>query len=164
VNRYFLSIAATLIVSMLAVPTASAQDAESGMVGSWTQSIEDSDFGPTPAPDSVFMNIERADEQLVMQRHLHLSQLDGPRAVTFDMPTDGGTYDATTTDGTQAVSVSWDGSELVLVSEVEANVGSIEVIDRYRVDNDGQTLIQERMLDIPGMGVMEMTQFYTRND
>ena len=163
-NRYFLSIAATLIVSILAVPTASAQDAESALIGSWTLSVDDSDFGPTPAPDSVFMNIERADEQLVMQRHLHVSQMGGPRTFTFDMPTDGGTYDATTADGTQAVAVSWDGSELVLVTEVEASVGLVEVVDRYRVDNDGQTLVQERMLDIPGMGVMETMLIYTRTD
>jgi len=60
--------------------------------------------------------------------------------------------------------VSWDGDELVLVSEVEANIGQIEVIDRYRVDNDGQTLIQERMMDIPTMGVMESTMVYVRSD
>jgi len=164
VNKYFLSAVATLMIGLIAVPTANAQDGESELIGSWTISIDESDFGPTPAPDSVLMEIQRADDQLVMQRELHFAQMGGARLVTFDMPTDGGTYDATTDDGTQAVTVSWDGDELVLVSEVEANIGQIEVIDRYRVDNDGQTLIQERMMDIPTMGVMESTMVYVRSD
>ena len=163
-NKYFLSAIATLMIGLAAVPPANAQDDESELIGSWTMSIEDSDFGPTPPPDSVLMGIQRADDQLLMQRELHFSQMGGARLIAFDMPTDGGTYDATTDDGTQAVTVSWDGDELVLVSEVEANIGLIEVIDRYRVDSDGQTLIQERMMDIPSMGVMESTMVFMRSN
>ncbi len=163
-NKYFLSAVATLMIGLVAVPAAIAQDEESELIGRWSLSVEDSDFGPTPAPDSVLMEIERADDQLVMQRELHFAQMGGARLITFDMPTDGGTYDATTDDGAQAVTVSWDGDELVLVSEVEANIGLIEVIDRYRVDDDGQKLIQERMMDIPTMGVMESTLVYVRSD
>jgi len=164
VNKYFLSAVATLMIGLTAVPTANAQDGESALIGSWTISIDESDFGPTPPPDSVLMDIQRADDQLVMQRELHFSQMGAARLITFDMPTDGGTYDATTDEGTQAVTVSWDGDELVLVSEVEANIGLIEVIDRYRVENDGQTLIQDRMMDIPTMGVMESTMVYLRTN
>jgi len=94
VNKYFLSAVATLMIGLIAVPTANAQDGESELIGSWTISIDESDFGPTPAPDSVLMEIQRADDQLVMQRELHFAQMGGARLVTFDMPTDGGTYDA----------------------------------------------------------------------
>ena len=163
-NKYFLSLVATLMIGLTAVPTANAQDEESGLVGTWTLSVEDSDFGPTAAPDSVFMNIERADDRLVMRRDLHFSQMGGLRFVTFDMPIDGGTYEARTVDGSQNATVSWDGAELVLVSEVEANVGPIEVIDRYRVEGDGRTLTLDRLMDIPSMGVMESTMVFLRED
>ena len=163
-KTYALSVAAALIIGYSLAPTANAQDANAGLVGAWTLSAEDSDFGPTAAPDSVFMNIERADDQLVMRRELHFSQLGEPRTITFDMPTDGGTYEATTVDGSQNVTVSWDGAELVLVSEVEANVGPIEVIDRYSAEGDGRTLTLERLMDIPNMGMMESTMVFLREN
>lgn len=159
-----LSAAAMLAFGLSLASTAYAQDSESGLLGSWTLSVEDSDFGPEPAPDSLLMKIERADDQLVMRRELHYSQLGGAKTITFDMPTDGGTYDAMTDDGEQPFSVSWDGAELVLISEIEVNIGLIEVIDRYRVDDDGQTLVQERMMDIPTMGVMESTMVFLRRE
>ena len=163
-KTYALSVAAALIIGYSLAPAAYAQDTGAGLVGNWTLSVEDSDFGPTAVPDSVLMNIERADDQLVMRRELHFSQLGGSRLISFDMPIDGGTYDATTDDGAQPVTVSWDGAELVLVSEIEANVGPIEVIDRYRVEGDGRTLTLDRLMDIPNMGVMESTMVFLRSD
>lgn len=163
-KRYALAVASLVIISFGSVPSASAQDTDSGLVGTWTLSIVDSDFGVAGAPDSVFMNIERADEQLVMSRELHFSQVGEPRSVTFDMPIDGGTHDAMTNDGVQEVRVSWDGDVLVTVTEVEANVGLVEVIDRLKADDDGRTLIQERLMDIPGMGVMESTLVFLRDE
>ena len=163
-KKYVLSVAAVLMIGSSIAPAVHAQDTDAGLVGSWTLSVEDSDFGPTPAPDSVFMTIERADDRLVMRRDLHFSQLGGFRYVTFDMPTDGGTYEATTVDGPQNVTVSWDGAELVLVTEVESSIGMVEVIDRYRADGDGRTLILERLMDIPTMGVRESTMVFLRWD
>ncbi len=163
-KKYVLSVAAVLMIGFSITPAVNAQDTDAGLVGSWTLSVEDSDFGLTPAPDSVFMTIERADVDLVMRRDLHFSQLGGLRYVTFDMPTDGGTYEATTVDGPQNVTVSWDGAELVLVTEVEASVGTVEVIDRYRADGDGRTLILVRLMDIPTMGVRESTMVFLRGD
>ena len=163
-KKYVLSVAAVLMIGSSIAPAVNAQDKDAGLVGSWTLSVEDSDFGPTPAPDSVFMTIERADDRLVMRRDLHFSQLGGLRYVTFDMPTDGGTYEATTVDGPQNVTVSWDGAELVMVTEVEASVGTVEVIDHLSVDDDGRTLILDRLLDVPGMGVMESTLVFLRED
>jgi len=163
-KKYVLSVAAVLMIGSSIAPAVHAQDTDAGLVGSWTLSVEDSDFGPTPAPDSVFMTIERADDRLVMRRDLHFSRMGGFRFVTFDMPTDGGTYEATTVDGPQDVTVSWDGAELVMVTEVEANIGTVEVIDRLTTNDDGRTLILDRLLDVPGMGVMESTLVFLRGD
>lgn len=163
-QKLALSVMAGMMLSLIATPMVNAQDSESGLLGSWTLSVEDSDFGPEPAPDSLLMKIERADDQLVMRRELYYSQLGGAKTITFDMPTDGGTYDAMTDDGEQPFSVSWDGAELVLISEIEVNIGLIEVIDRYSADSDGQRLIMERLMDIPSMGVMESTMVFLRDD
>ena len=163
-KRYALTVASLLIISFGSVPNASAQDTDSGLVGTWTLSIVDSDFGGAGVPDSVFMSIERADEQLVMRRDLHFSQVGEPRTVTFDMPIDGGTHDAMTNDGAQEVRVSWDGDVLVTVTEVEANVGMVEVTDRLKADDDGRTLTQERLMDVPSMGVMESTLVFLRDE
>ncbi|MEE8488452.1 MAG: hypothetical protein V3S56_09795 [Gemmatimonadota bacterium] len=165
-HKLALSVMAGMMLSLIATPMVNAQDSESGLLGSWTLSVEDSDFAPDPAPDSLLMKIERADDQLVMRRELHYSQLGGVRTIMFDMPTDGGTYDATTNydDGVLPMTVSWDGADLVLISEIEVNIGLIEVIDRYSASSDGQELIMERLMDIPNMGIMESTMVFLRDD
>lgn len=164
---YRLAIATVLLAGLAAPRATHAQDeppADSELVGTWDLSVADSEFGRTAAPDSAVMTIERADDRLVMRRDLHFQRLGGVRFVTFDMPTDGGTYEAETSDGTQNVRVSWEGSELVMVTEAQANVGPVEVIDRLTTADDGQQLVIDRLVDVPGMGTMESTLVFVRQE
>ena len=165
-TTYRLALAAVLMVG-LAVPRAvqaqAEQPADSELVGIWELSLGDSEFGQTAAPDSAVMTIERADDQLLMRRDLYFERLGGARSITFDMPTDGGTYEAETEDGSQDVRVSWDGPELVMVSEAESNVGPVEVIDRVSTRDDGRLAI-DRLVDVPGMGAMESTLWFDRRE
>jgi hypothetical protein len=160
VNRYTILAAATMALALTVTP-AVAQDSHD-LTGTWVLSAEASDFGRSPAPDSATMVIERADDRLVMRRDLYSEHAGGHRYYTYDMPTDGGFYPAVTTDGEQEMQVSWDHGVLVVVTEAQSNVGPIGVTDRFRLDDDGQQLVIDRSLDVPGMGPMEMTIVYVK--
>ena len=158
-NRYAIPAGALLALALTVTPAAAQTSHD--LTGTWVLSTEASDFGRSPAPDSATMVIERADDRLVMRRDLYSERAGGHRYYTFDMPTDGGFYPAITTDGEQEMQVSWDDGILVVVTEAQSNVGPIGVTDRFRVDDDGQLVI-DRSLDVPGMGPMEMTIVYVK--
>jgi hypothetical protein len=160
VNRYAIPAGALLALAVLAAPV-NAQDAPD-YTGTWALSAQASDFGRSPTPDSATMMIERADDRLVMRRDLYSEQAGGHRYYTFDMPTDGGFYPAETVDGEQEMQVLWDDGALVVKTEAQANVGPVEITDRFRLDDDGQQLVIDRVVDVPGMGAMEMTIVYDR--
>lgn len=152
-----------LFLASWTVSAVQAQEPGERLVGTWDLSVADSDFGRTTAADSIHMKIERADDRLVMRRDLHFARLGGARFVTFDMPTDGETYEAETADGAQNVRVSWDGPDLVLVTEAQSNVGPVEVVDRMSSEN-GRRLVIDRLVDVPGMGLMEATIVFVRRE
>lgn len=155
---------ALVLAGSLAVPApVMAQDA-GAMLGSWELLIAESDFGPTSAPDSVLMTIERADDRLIMDRQLFSDLANGRNHVQFDMPIDGSSHPATTSTGTQDFSASWHGSELVMATEVGSNVGQIELIDHLSVEADGQTLVMERQIEVPNTGPIEATLVFVRRD
>lgn len=160
-NRYVILTAASIAAFALSASTAVAQDGP-GLVGTWALSVESSDFGRSPTPDSATMVIERADDRLVMRRDLYSEQQGGHRYYTFDMPTDGGFYPAMTANGEQEMQVSWDDGDLVVATEAQANVGPVAISDRFEVEDGGQQLVIARSIDVPGMGVMEMTIVYDR--
>ncbi|MFQ5530314.1 MAG: hypothetical protein ACE5FP_08195 [Gemmatimonadota bacterium] len=157
--------AAAFLLAAIATPTPAHAQAESDQfVGTFDLSIADSDFGMTAAPDSAVMSIERADDRLVMRRDLHFSQLGEPGFVAFDMPTDGGTYEATTHEGVQEFQLSWDGDVLVMTTQAESNIGPIAVVDRMSADHDGDRIFVGRTVDVPGVGPSESTLVYLRRE
>lgn len=158
-NKYAIPAGAMLALALVASPVAAQDSAD--LTGTWVLSTEASDFGRSPVPDSATIVIERADDRLVMRRDLYREMHGGHRYYTFDMPTDGGFYPAMTADGEQEMQVMWDEGALVVKTEAQANVGPVEVTDRLRVDDGGQLVI-DRVVDVPGMGAMEMTIVYDR--
>ncbi len=162
-SRYALPVAAVLMLGLAMAPAVHSQEALPGLVGTWALSVAESDFGSTAVPDSVIMVIERADDRLVMRRHYFSQFFSEMQYFMADMPTDGGTYDATTQDGAQAVTVSWDGAELVMVTpDVESNVGPIEVTERMSADDDGRMLVINHLMDVPGIGPMKSMHVFLR--
>ena len=158
-NKYAIPAGAMLALALVASPVAAQDSAD--LTGTWVLSTEASDFGRSPVPDSATIVIERADDRLVMRRDLYSEMHGGHRYYTFDMPIDGGFYPAMTADGEQEMQVMWDEGALVVKTEAQANVGPVDVTDRFRVD-DGRQLVIDRVVDVPGMGAMEMTIVYAR--
>jgi hypothetical protein len=137
-----------------------AQDSDRpDLTGTWTLDVDVSSFGPSPAPDSALVVVERADDHLVMTR---TSYVRGKNTVRFDMPADGEVHQATTDDGSTDASAQWDGSTFSLWLVAEANVGDVDVTELWGMDTESTRLTIDRTIDVPGYGVFEQTLLYSR--
>lgn len=130
--------------------------------GSWALSVSDSEFGMTSAPDSLLMDIERADERLVMKRRLFISSMGGETVFDFDMPIDGRSHRAMSEEPVDVIP-EWDGSALKLIATAESNMGPLEVVDLFRREDD-DTLVIERSVELPGGAPATATMVYHRRD
>jgi len=132
------------------------------LIGTWMLDASESDFGRSPAPDSAMTIFTRADDRLVMTRKVWTSMGGGHRTVEFDQATDGEAGTGIASRGDDIPSRAWwEGDVLVLEVVVNSNMGEIVVTDRMSLADD-DTLVFERLLDVPSMGEMEQTLVYRR--
>ncbi len=132
------------------------------LIGTWMLDASESDFGRSPAPDSAMTIFTRADDRLVMTRKVWTSMGGGHRTVEFDQATDGEAGTGIASRGNDIPSRAWwEEDVLVLEVEVNSNMGEIIVTDRMSLTDD-DTLVFERLLDVPSMGEMEQTLVYLR--
>ena len=156
--------ASTTALAALAAPAALAfvPAAPADIIGTWMLDASESEFGRSPAPDSAMTVFTRADDRLVMTRKVWTSMGGGHRTVEFDQPTDGAPDSGSSSRGADIPSRAWwEGDVLVLEVEVESNMGEIIVTDRMSLIDD-DTLLLERVMDVPSMGEMEQTIVYKR--
>jgi hypothetical protein len=138
----------------------SAQDSvRPDFIGTWVLDVDASSFGPSPAPDSARIVVERADDRVVMTR---ISYVRGENTVRFDMPADGEVHQATTDDGSTDARAEWDGSVFTLWLVAEANVGEVDVSELWGIDSESSRLTIDRTIDVPGYGQLEQTLVYVR--
>jgi hypothetical protein len=158
-----LVLASTTALAALAAPAALAfVPADPAFLGTWMLDASESEFGMSPAPDSAMTVFTRADDRLVMTRKVWTSMGGGHRTVEFDQAIDGEAGIGISSRGDDIPSRAWwEGDVLVLEVEVESNMGAIIVTDRmFLMDDD--TLVLERVMDVPSMGEMEQTIVYRR--
>ncbi len=153
-------------LAALAAPAApafvSASNVPTDLIGTWMLDGSESDFGRSPAPDSAMTIFTRADDRLVMTRKVWTSMGGGHRTVEFDQATDGEAGTGIASRGDDIPSRAWwEEDVLVLEVEVNSNMGEIIVTDRMSLTDD-DTLVFERLLDVPSMGEMEQTLVYRR--
>ena len=152
-------------LTILAAAPLDAQEAERpNLKGSWALSMDDSDFGMSPPPDSALIVIERADEHVVMTRTSHHPAAGGANANVLDMPANGETHQATTGDTATDASVEWKGATLNLWIVAQANVGDVDVYETWTVSEDGAQLTVDRLIEVPGMGEFEQTLVFDRRE
>lgn len=159
---------AVLAAGALTILTAAPLDAQEAerpdLQGTWVLSMDDSDFGMSPPPDSALLEIERADEHVVMTRISHHPAAGGVNATVLDMPADGETHQATTPEGATDASVEWNGATLSLWIVAQANVGDVDVYETWSVSEDGTQLTVDRLIEVPGMGEFEQTLVFDKRE
>jgi hypothetical protein len=160
--------AAVLTAGVLTILTTSplqAQDASRpDFTGTWVLSIDDSDFGMSPPPDSALIEIERADDHVVIARTSHHPAAGGENTTTLDMPADGETHEATTGDESTDASVEWDGEVLQLWIVAQSSVGAVDVFETWGIDENGARLTIDRLIEVPDMGEFEQTLVFTKRE
>ena len=82
--RQLAILAAGALAILTAAPLEAQESERPDLKGTWVLSIDDSDFGMSPAPDSAVMTIERADDHVVLTRTSYHPSVGGPSATVFD--------------------------------------------------------------------------------
>ena len=155
-----LALSACVLCVIANTDAVAAQDADRpDFVGTWVLDVGASSFGPSPAPDSALIVVERADDQVVMTR---ISHVRGENTVRFDMPADGEVHQATTDQGSTDARAEWDGSVLTVWLLAQASVGDVDVTELWGTDSESDRLTIDRTIDVPGFGVFEQTLLYSR--
>lgn len=156
--------AAGFLFGLIAIPLQAQDASRPDFTGVWVLSIEDSEFGMSPPPDSALIEVERADDQVIMVRTSHHPAAGGMNATLFDMPADGETYQAIVGDESTDASVEWDGEVLQLWIVAQSSVGDVDVSERWSIDADGTQLTVDRLIEVPDMGEFEQTLVFNNRE
>lgn len=138
-----------LLATFLAVPASllSAQGVPN-LSGTWVLQIAESDFGPLPAPERRTDIIDHQEPSLVVRRMTVAQGQEASLELKYAVNGEPHQNDA---GGAVVVSrLRWEGRVLVMVSTVSGAQGEVTLTDRYILSDDGQTLVQERGLQVQG--------------
>ena len=139
----------SLSVALAALPTAAlaAQDTPD-LSGRWVMQIDKSKFGSVPGPKARTDVIQHNGPSLTIARTQTTET--GEMTSTMVYAVDGKPHKNKVGDNDVTSVLSWDGASLVIESTVATPEGEIKVTDRYSLLKDRKTLIQERVLSVPG--------------
>lgn len=140
------SLLALTALALTAVPLAA--QAHPDLSGTWVLSIEKSQFGAAPAPQSRTDVIDHKDPALTIAR----TQVTPAGEVTSNLvfAVDGQPHRNKLGQGEMTSVLTWEGEELVMSSTLPTPQGEVTIVDRYRVSEDGKTLTQHRRLSVAG--------------
>jgi len=116
--------------------------------GEWTLIPEKSDFGPMPTPTTLTRTITHADPALkivVVQGGAAV----GDSTVTLNVSTDGKPHTNDVTGNSMTTTGKWDGSAIVLTSELSMQGTNVHVEDRLEMSDAGKTLTITRRFATP---------------
>jgi len=152
------------LLAILAVPFAGlqVQAQEVDVTGSWVLSLEDSDFGNTRAPEAADLAIRRADTRLMLTSSRDYGT--GPESVEIDIPVDGSRNSVATPRGSMLMSAEWDGDVLEIWRRAQANIGEVDITERYYVEEEGKRLRVETSIEVPQTGTFESTVIFVRSE
>jgi len=139
-------------------------EAQADLTGDWVLSVDASDVGQSPVPDSAFLSIEKAGDQLVMTGARYFAAPHGVRSTWFDMPIDGEVHKVKTDDGEFDATAKWEDDKLAIWRVAESNVGEVELNELLSLKDDGQTLVRSIDIEVPGMGQAFQVLEYTRQE
>ena len=138
--------------------------AQANLTGEWVLSVDASDAGQSPLPDSAFLSIEKAGEDLVMTGVRYFAAPHGARSTWFDMPIDGEVHKVRTDDGEFDSTATWEDDALAIWRLAESNVGEVELNERLSLKDDGKTLVRSIDIEVPGMGEAYQVMEYARKE
>lgn len=140
----------------------SSSSAKTNLSGTWVLDKSKSDFGQIPGPDTRTEVIEDKGTTVIIT----VDQAGGPMGVAthfiMNLATDGKQASSATVMGTAAKSTAhWDGSSLVVNTELSGQQINATIVAKYTLSADGNTLTVIRDISSP-MGDGEQKFVYTK--
>jgi hypothetical protein len=134
-------------IALAADPTAAQQ--KPNLSGDWKMNGVKSDFGAAPAPNTFTRKIVHTEPSITIDEEQDTPI--GVQRTQRKLTTDGAesTFNASGAD--IKASAKWDGTTLVVVSNVE--IASMTYTDRMTLSPDGKVLMSVVRVDTPGGAV-----------
>ena len=136
----------TALLLCAALSIVNAQDnkpaAKPNFSGTWKLNVEKSNFGPTPAPQSIIDVIDHKDPALHMASTRVVDGVEDKNNLSW---TTDGKDSSNTMRGNEVKSkVTWDGATLLFDSTVDVQGSTITLKDKWTLSADGKTLTMAR--------------------
>lgn len=149
--------AGVLAVALALAASAALAQQKPNFSGNWTINQAKSNFGDVPAPDTFTRKIVHAEPSITIDEEQ--GSPIGVQQTQRKMTTDGKESTFNTSGADVKATAKWDGSSLVVVSNVPA-IG-IAYNDRMTLSADGKTLTSSVRLDTP-QGSFELTVVFDK--
>jgi hypothetical protein len=112
--------------------------AKPNFTGTWKLNVEKSDFGPTPAPQSMVDKVDHQESSL----KIISTRVDGGTESTANLSlTTDGKEGTNTVHGSEVRSkLKWDGAALLIDSSISVDGNALSLKDKWTLSQDGKTL------------------------
>jgi hypothetical protein len=118
--------------------TQDAKPATPNFTGTWKLNLAKSDFGRTPAPESLVDKIEHKDAAITLNStRVEQGATD---AITLNLTTDGKENTNKVHGAEVKTKLKWEGAALLLDSAITLEGGSVSLKDKWTLSADGKTL------------------------
>lgn len=131
------------ILSVIALAPVVAQEtkpsARPNFTGTWKLNLEKSNFGPTPAPESMVIKIDHKEPALALVA-TRVEKGSAPDTVILKLTTDGKESSNTVHGSEVKTKLKWEGPVLWLDSLINIDGGTVSLKDKWSLSADGTTL------------------------
>lgn len=144
------ALAGALLLSLLvsAAPQHAAAQAKPDFSGTWVLDLTKSDFGMMPAPTSRRDVIDHKEPALSIVRTQNSANGEATANLVYKVDGQPHVNDAA---GQQVTStLAWEGTTLVITSNLTLPQGEILIVDRMTLSDDGKTMNSHRTLSVQG--------------
>lgn len=128
--------------------------------GIWKLNAAKSEFGKSPAPQSLTSRIEHHDPDLAV--HSEITGPQGSYATDYKWVTDGRENVNTVRGNEIRATVVWNGRTLASNAKTTVNGATLTIVDLWTLSEDGQTLTISRTVQGP-QGSAEQKYVYDKN-
>ena len=147
---------ALLLAALVLWPSLAAAQSRTDFTGRWVLAPDKSDFGSPQAAMTGRTDVmtQTADSLTVVRTQ---ATPEGPAEFLFRYALDGKEHVNIHPNQEVRSVIGWDGPVMVMTSKVKVPAADIDVVDRYTLSTDGQTLVIQRHMMVPGRGELHQT-------
>ena len=150
---------ALILCSTLAFAQAGSAAPKPDFSGTWTLNVAKSDFGKSPAPESMTSRVEHRDPEVKV--HSEVTGAQGSYSSDYTWITDGRDNVNTIRGNEIRATVIWNGPALISNAKTTVNGVALRVVDQWTLSEGSKVLTVTRTIVAP-QGSAEQKYVYQK--